>query len=246
MSTWIYTLGAVGIVSLISLVGVFTLSVRPEKLRKFLLFLVSFAAGTLLGDAFFHLIPESLSEESTAAPFYILLGLVIFFVLEKFIHWRHCHETPSDDHPHAFSYLILVGDFFHNFVDGMIIAASFLVSVPLGIATTIAVILHEIPQEIGDFGSLVYGGFSVGKALILNFLSGLSAIVGALVVLVLSINVENIASILVPFSAGGLIYIASSDMIPELHKTTNIRQSALQLLFILMGIGIMAGLLFLE
>src|SRR4030042_5952481 len=152
---WFYTILSVLIISLVSLIGVFALSVNQEKLKKILIYLVSFAAGTLLGDAFIHLIPEAYESFGNigAIPIYILAGILIFFILEKFVHWRHCHEIACDDHPHPITYTILAGDTIHNFIDGLIIAASYLVSIPIGIATTAAVVFHEIPKEIGDLGS---------------------------------------------------------------------------------------------
>ncbi len=243
---WIYTLISVVIISLISLVGILTLSFNREKLNKFLIYLVSFAAGTLLGNAFIYLIPESFENESARASLYILVGIIVFFILEKLVKWRHCHDMACDEHTRVFSKMILIGDTFHNFIDGMIIAASYLVSIPIGIATTIAVILHEIPQEIGDFSLLLYDGFSKLKALFWNFLTSVSAILGAIIVLLASRNVESLTSFLIPFTAGGFIYIASTDIIPELHKSTKINQSMAQLFFLLLGIGVMFALLFLE
>ncbi len=241
MTIWFYTLISVIIVSLISLVGVFTFAISEEKLKKILIYLVSFAAGTLLGDAFIHLIPEAFSEiENTVLlSVSILTGILAFFIMEKFLHWRHCHEMACEDHPHPFSYILLVGDILHNFIDGLIIAASYLVSIPVGIATTLAVVFHEIPQEIGDFGSLVYGGFTKARALLFNFLTALTAILGAVIILVLNINDGNFTKILVPFAAGGFIYIASSDLIPELHKDTDPKKSFWQLVAFIMGIAIM-------
>jgi zinc and cadmium transporter len=245
---WFYTLISVVIVSLISLVGVFTLAVKPEKLNRILIYLVSFAAGTLLGDAFIHLIPEAYEESGNtgAIPIYLLSGILIFFILEKFVHWRHCHKVACDDHPHPITYTILAGDTIHNFIDGLIIAASFIVSIPVGIATTAAVIFHEIPQEIGDFGSLVYGGYARTKALLFNFLTAISAIIGAIIVLTLNINDGVLIEFLVPFAAGGFVYIASSDLIPELHKNTEPKKSFWQLVTFVLGIGLMLVLLALE
>jgi len=242
---WIYTLVSVAIVSLISLIGVFTLSMKKESLEKILIYLVSLSTGTLLGDAFIHLIPEAYenSADSLSVGLYILAGILFFFIVEKFFHWRHCHHVPNEKHPHPFSYVVLAGDTVHNFIDGMIIAASFLISVPVGIATTIAVILHEIPQEIGDFGSLVYGGFSRAKALFFNFATALTAVAGAIIVLAINANTAEITNFLVPFAAGGFIYIASADLIPELHKQTDIRKSFGQLGMFIMGIVIMLLLL---
>lgn len=245
---WLYALSSVVIVSLVSLIGVFALSISREKLKKILIYLVSFATGTLLGDAFIHLIPEAYEnfENINAIPIYILAGILIFFVLEKFVHWRHCHEIACDDHPHPITYTILAGDTVHNFIDGLIIAASYLVSVPVGIATTAAVVFHEIPQEIGDFGSLVYGGYSRAKALLFNFLTAISAVLGAVIILTLNISDSALTEFLIPFAAGGFIYIASSDLIPELHKNTEPRKSFWQLVAFILGIGLMLMLLILE
>ena len=158
------------VVSLISLVGILTLFLRWELLNKALLVLVSFSAGGLIGGAFLHLIPEAVEEAGTSLDIflYLLLGFCLFFVLEQFLWWQHEHGTVHKVQP--FSYLILVGDSVHNFIDGLVIAASFIVSYPIGIVTTLAVALHEIPQEFGDFGVLVYGGFSKAQALTFNYI----------------------------------------------------------------------------
>jgi zinc and cadmium transporter len=235
------------IVSLISLVGIISLFFNWGRLEKALIYLVSLSAGTLLGDAFFHLIPSSYANKNTfKVSLFLLSGILVFFILEKFIHWRHCHRIASERHPHPFSYIILVGDSLHNLIDGAVLAGSFLVSVPVGLATTLAVIFHEIPQEIGDFGSLIYGGFSRKKALILNFLTALTSFLGAGIVFVLSSSLPHVNQFLIPFAAGGFIYIASSDLIPELHKNTEIKKSIGQFLALLLGIGLMMGLTFLE
>lgn len=248
MTVWLYTIISVFIVSLISLIGVFTLSIKHEKLEKVLIYLVSLSTGTLLGDAFIHLIPEAYknSENGVSTSLYILSGILFFFIVEKFFHWRHCHHVPSGDHPHPFSYVILAGDTVHNFIDGLVIAASYFISIPVGIATTIAVVLHEIPQEIGDYGSLVYGGFSKTKALFFNFITGLTAVLGAVIVLLIGVRVAGIIDFLAPFAAGGFIYIASSDLIPELHKNTEAKKSILQIFTFILGIGLMLLLLNLE
>ncbi|MFZ5982083.1 MAG: ZIP family metal transporter [Patescibacteria group bacterium] len=244
---WSYTLASVFLVSLLSLAGASFLLFQKERVAKMMIYLVSLSAGTLLGDAFIHLIPESFEifENSLQVSLLILSGILLFFLLEKIIHWRHCHEVASDNHPHPFSYMILLGDTLHNFIDGMIIAGSFLVSVPLGIATTIAVIFHEIPQEIGDFGSLIYGGFSRLRALALNLLSAFSAVLGAILVLVFG-QMESLGNALIPFAAGGFIYIASTDLIPELKKHVDAKRSFLQVGFFIAGIGIMLLLTFSE
>ncbi len=234
---------SVWLISLVSFVGVFTTLKNQRRLRRVLIYMISFSAGALLGDTFLHLLPEVGLEGST--PFYILGGIVLFFVLEKIIHWQHCHSHITEEHHvHSFGYTNLVGDALHNFIDGTIIVAGYLVSLPAGIATTIAVALHEIPQEIGDVGVLLHAGFRKSQALMLNFITALSAILGAIITFVLIRNVDNLQSFLIPISAGGFIYIAGSDLIPELHKHSDkLSRSFIQLLTFLLGIAIMALLL---
>lgn len=241
MNNWLFPIISVSVVGLISLVGVFFIGLKEAEIKKWLLFLVSFAVGGLLGDAFIHLLPEAFADLGFSLPvsLTILAGFLIFFILEKFICWRHCHIPTSKMHPHRLGLMNLIGDGFHNFLDGMIIAGSFLESVPLGMATAIAVILHEIPQEIGDFGVLIYSGFSRVRALFFNFLSALAAVLGTVLVLVLGERLGGILRFLIPFTAGGFIYIAGSDLIPELHKETNISKSLMQLAGIILGIGVM-------
>jgi zinc and cadmium transporter len=168
-----------------------------------------------------------------------MVGIVSFFALEKFLYWRHCHEKECPTH--TFVYLNLVGDGIHNFIDGMVIAATFMIGFELGFATTLAVIFHEVPQEIGDFGVLVYGGLSRKKALIYNFISAVTAILGALATYFLA-YLRSIEALLVPFAAGGFIYIAATDLMPELHKKSHAGESIVQLFMILLGIGLMTFL----
>ena len=245
---WTYTLISVLAVSLISLIGIFTLSLHTNKLRKILFVLVAFAAGGLLGDVFFHLLPELVEEGAFTArtSVLILAGVLLFFTLEKFVHWHHCHNTHEKDHVHSFAIMNLVGDWVHNAIDGIIIAVSYLVSIPVGIATTIAVLFHEIPQEIGDFGVLVHGGFSKKKALFYNFLSGLGAVIGAVFALFLQSYSENVTEIFVPLTIGAFLYVAIADLIPELHKEKKVKRSVAQLVFLLLGLGAMAALLLFE
>lgn len=248
MNVWFPALISVGIVSLISLVGVFTLSLNIERLRKWLLYLVSFAAGALLGDAFIHLLPEVFREAgaATSASVYILVGIVFFFILEKIIYWRHCHLPITEQHTHPVGLINLVSDGFHNFIDGVIIAGSYLVSIPLGVATTVAVLLHEIPQEIGDFSILIHAGYTKGRAVVYNFLSALLAVLGAIVTILVGSTAQNVVSFLVPLTIGGFIYIAAADLIPEIHQEEHTGRSFLQLFYFLLGIGVMSLLLLLE
>ena len=233
----IYAILATIIVSLISFIGVFSLSSSEKNLKKISFFLVSLAAGTMIGDVFIHLLPEAATNEINPWP-WVIVGIGLFFILEKFIQWRHCHFPTSDNHPHPVGIMNLIGDVFHNFFDGLLITASFIVSFELGLATTLAVIMHEIPQEIGDFGVLVHAGFSRKKALFFNFLSGLAGVLGCLVLFSLGDKANSLSDILVPITAGGFIYIAMSDLLPELHKETRPRWSIVQLLLLAIGIGL--------
>lgn len=231
-------LASVFFVSLLSFSGVVFLYFKQKVLNKILMVLVAFASGALLGSAFLDLLPESLALGETAF-LYVLSGIVTFFVLEKFLYWRHCHIGKCE--VHEFVQLNLIGDGVHNFIDGMIIATSFLSNMILGFTTTLAIAFHEIPQEIGDFGILVYGGLKRQKALFYNFVSALTAVAGALFAYFISTNIENI-SFLVPFAAGGFIYIASTDLIPELHKRNVLSDSLIQFVMFFGGILLMWAL----
>ncbi len=242
----IYIFGSVFIVSLMSLIGVLTIGLNKEFLSKIVLYLVSFSAGSLFGGAFLHLLPEAAEEFGfgTEISLYLLSGIVVFFVIEKTIHWHHCHGFPAGKcELQSFGYMNLIGDAVHNFIDGMIIAGSFIASTTLGIATTLAVIFHEIPQEIGDFGVLIHSGFSRKKALAMNFLSALTAMLGAAVVVLLASLTENLLIFLLPFAAGNFIYIAGSDLIPELHKEYELKKSLGLLISFIIGIALMFFLL---
>lgn len=241
---WLYSITSVIIVSLISLIGVFTIAIKLDKLKRILFFFVSFSAGALFGGAFLHLLPEAIEEFGLQRTIFLSLlsGIILFFIVEKFIHWRHCHIPTSKAHPHPFAVMNMVGDSVHNLIDGLVIGGSYLASIPLGITTTTAVILHEIPQEIGDFSVLVYGGFKRAKALLFNFLTALTAVLGVIISLVIGSMYENYLLFLLPFTAGGFIYIAGSDLIPELQKESAASKSFLQLAGVLLGIAVMVML----
>ncbi len=245
--TFFYALGSVVLISLVSLIGIITFGIKTEKLKSFLIYMLAFSAGALLGDAFFHLIPE-LAEEGFDAfsSSFILLGIVIFFIIEKFVHWQHCHMPITKEHKHPFAYTNLVGDALHNFLDGIIIASAYIISIPAGIATSVAVLLHEIPQEIGDFGVLIHGGFTKSKALLLNLATALFAVFGTLIAFGMTSYIGKIELFFVPIAIGGFIYIAGSDLIPELHKETKLSKSIVQLIAFILGMSIMALLLLLE
>ena len=246
-STWLWTIGSVAVVSAASLAGAATLVLRPGRIERAQLGLISFAAGALLGDAFIHLLPE-VSETTTGfdltASFCLLGGVIAFFILEKVLHWHHAHYA-HDEVIHPVAVTNLVGDALHNFVDGSIIAGSFLVSTELGIATSIAVVLHEIPQELGDFAILVRAGLKPRRALALNAMSALAAVIGGVATLVAS-SVGDLERFLVPATAGAFVYIASTDLLPELHKEPDARKSVVQLLGVVCGVAVMAALLVLE
>lgn len=229
--------------SLISLVGIFSLWMKEKLFKKILMSLVALSAGALLSGAFFHLIPESLEHLTSTAVFtYVLIGFIIFFLMEKFLYWHHCHKGKCDVHP--VSYLILFGDGIHNFIDGVIIAISFIVSIPFGIVTTLLIIGHEIPQELGDFGVLVHGGFGKVKALIYNLIAQLTCVIGGIIGYFLSNSIEGIIPFILPFAAGGFIYISASDLVPELHKEPEIKKSLTSFAFFIVGILFMLAIKF--
>ncbi|MCX5700607.1 MAG: ZIP family metal transporter [Candidatus Omnitrophica bacterium] len=234
---WILT--STLLVSVISLIGVVTLAIKNNLLHKIIFYLLGFSAGALIGGAFLHILPEAIEKTNTTTVFYFtILGIIVFFLMERFLHWRHCHE--ENCRIHAFTYLNLVGDAFHNFLDGIVISVSFIVSFNVGVATTIAIILHEIPQELGDFGVLVYGGFTRKKALLCNFLTALTAVIGALIGYFISSYVHNFTNFIMPLTAGGFIYIATSDLIPEIHKESNQKRATFAFVAFLFGILFMA------
>ncbi len=235
MSTLLWIIGATFIVSLLAWIGIISLAIKVKLLNKILLRLVGFSAGALMGGAFLHLLPESLEGIGfSGMGIFVLVGFSLFFLIERFLKWHHCHKGKCP--VHTFTYMNLFGDGVHNFIDGLIIAAGFLVNIPFGIVTTIAIIAHEVPQELGDFAVLVYGGFTKLKALFYNFLSALLAVIGAVVGYFLSTITENFIPLLIPFAAGGFIYIAASDLIPELHKEADLKKSMMSFGFFLIGI----------
>jgi len=227
------------LVSAISLVGVVLFLIGKEKMDEILFFLLSFSTGTLLGAAFFDLLLESVElvtpELALETAF---MGVVVGFVIEKVIHWHHHHAGKANEHHRPLGMLTLVGDGVHNFLDGVAIAAAFMVNVPLGITTTIAIALHEIPQEIGDFGLLIYSGYSKAKALAFNLISALTAIAGGVLFYFFSGAVGHIEGYALAFTAGMFIYVAAADLLPELHKEKRARNSLLQLACIFAGAAI--------
>jgi len=236
------------LVSLLSLIGLAFISVAEEKLKRIIFFMVSLAVGGLFGDAFIHLLPESFERigSKLQASVFVLAGIFAFFVLEKFLLWRHQHVLESDHPIHPVGYMNLLADGAHNFIDGVIIGASYDVSLHVGIATTLAVVFHEIPHELGNFFVLIYAGFTKRKALFFNFVSALFAILGTVMSLSIGSRVAEFSSIMLPLAAGGFIYIAGSDLVPELNKESTLGKSVVQMLAIKMGIKLIFILIMLE
>lgn len=234
----LYIFIACVLISLGALVGIFTLALKEEKLSQILLLLVSFSAGALMGGAFLHLIPEATEKLANGNVYFlVLLSFIFFFFVEKLLHWRHCHQGKCD--VHTFGYMNLFGDSVHNFLDGLIISATFLTDIKLGIITSLAVALHEIPQEIGDFAVLLYAGFEKKKALVVNFLVALTVVLGGVVGYFLSFLVESLVGYLLPFAAGGFIYIAASDLMPEIRKEESLKKSILSFGIFIIGVLLM-------
>ncbi len=243
MSTLFYILAATILNGLIALIGVFTLTLNRKTLNKIIYGLVAFSAGALFSGAFLHMIPETLELASTNLVFgLVILGFSIFYLMERLLHWHHCHEEKCE--VHSFTYLILFGDGIHNFIDGLIIAAGFAISVPFGIITTLLIIGHEIPQELGDFGVLIYGGFKVKKALLFNYLSQLTCVIGGVIGYIFSSSSQVFSTFLLPFAAGGFIYIAASDLIPSLHTEKNIKKAIISFSIFSIGVILMSALKF--
>lgn len=228
------------IIAIISLIGVMVLAIKDRFLKKILMLLVSFSAGSLMGGAFFHLLPESLEVQGYDALrifVYLLIGFCLFFIFERILHWHHCHDGECP--VHMFGYMNLLGDVVHNTIDGIIIVSTFMVSPALGVPVAISIILHELPQEIGDLGVLLKAGFSKAKALMYNFFIALMVIVGVFLGYLLINYVDNITNFLLPFAAGGFIYVAASDLVPELHKEKRLSRSLLSFVVFLIALTFM-------
>ncbi len=242
---WLYAIISVVIISLVSLVGAISLPFKTEKLKTIMIYVLAFSAGAMLGDTFIHLLPDAVREHGAtlSVGLFVLCGIAFSFILEKLVHWRHCHMPITKTHVHSFAIMNMVGDIVHNFIDGIIIGVSYLVSLPVGIATTTAVVIHEIPHEMANFGVLIHGGFSKTKALLYNFLTALVAILGTIAALIIGSASASLTTFFVPFTMGTFIYIAGADLIPELHKETAPLKSILQFIFFSLGIALMALLL---
>ncbi len=243
-------IGASFLVSIISLTGMFALWIEAAQLKRIIPYLVALAVGVLLGDAFIHLIPDAVSRQGSVSSVCLLtlVGVFVFFILEKVVRWRHDHhiQIPEKDGIKPLAKMNLMGDAIHNFVDGILIAGSFLVDPVLGFTTTLAIIAHEIPQEIGDVGALVYGGYSPAKAVLYNFYCSLTILIGAVFTLLFSQVAESSLVFLLPIAAGGFIYIAATDMIPALHEHSTLVHVFGQTAIFAFGIGFMQSIVVLE
>lgn len=229
-------------IALLSIIGIIALSIKDKILHKILVLFVSFSAGTLLGGAFFHLLPEAIEglNQPITVFQYTIIGIGVFFILERILRWHHCHEVDCEVHGHI-GHLNLIGDAMHNLIDGIILISAFSVSNSLGFAVVLSIALHEVPQEISDYGVLLYSGFKKTKALIYNFISALTVVMGVGIGYLLINEIRVLNSVLLSLAAGGFIYIAMSDLIPELHKEKNINKSVIA--FIVFTIAVICMLL---
>jgi len=238
MNTLAWIIGSSLLMSAIALVGSVTLLLDKSTLDRLILPLVALAAGSLIGGAFFHMIPAGIDEMGNTTLFYcwVLTGFTVFMAFEQLLHWHHCHRA-SANCKKPLTYLILIGDGLHNFIGGLAIAGTFLIDIRLGIMAWLAAAAHEIPQELGDFAVLIHGGWSKGKALLFNVLSALTFLLGGLVAYVVSFNI-NIA-FLIPFAAGNFLYIGASDLVPEVSKHGDLNTNAVNLISFVFGVGLM-------
>jgi zinc and cadmium transporter len=247
LSSTLYTVIATFLISLLSLVGIYTLSISESRLHSILNFLIAFSAGTIFGAAMFDLMPEAVEQVDANIVFPIIaFGFVFFLFIERGLYWYHGHghkhEFSSIEHkndpeeiPKSFAYLNIFGDFVHNFIDGMIIAAGFINGISVGIATSIAVAFHELPQEMGDYGILVYAGFERRKALVYNFAAALSIVAGGLFGSFFISVVSELSSWMIAFSAGAFLFLSASELIPEIHDDRSWKKSLIQIVFLLLG-----------
>lgn len=243
-----YALISVLWVSVIALIWILALGIKQDMLKKILIYFVSFSAWALLGDVALHLLPEiwEISWFTLWVSLALLWGILFWLITEKVIHWTHCHMPITKQHVHPVALMNLIWDMVHNFIDGIIIGASYLVSIPLGIATTLAVVLHEIPQEIWDFWVLLHWWFTKKKALMINFFTALTAFLWVILTFWIGSFIASITPLLLAFAAWSFIYIAWADLIPELHKEVWLKKALRQILTFVLGIGLMMCLLFIE
>jgi zinc and cadmium transporter len=223
--------------SLIALVGAFALMLSEEDVERLTLPLVALAAGTLLGGSFFHLLPESIDRgmDALEAFEWAIAGFLVFFVLEQFLHWQHSHGRLGEEEP--VTYLILTADGLHNFIGGLAVGGAFVIDIHLGLLAWVAAAAHEVPQELGDFGVLVHGGWEPERALRWNVLSALTFPIGGVLAWFLSAGID--VAFLVPFGAGNFIYIAAADLTPEVKHVSDTRRSVLHLVAFVTGLAIL-------
>lgn len=245
MTTLFLIILATVLVSALSLIGALTLVFNERILKRITIPLVALSAGAFIGGAFLHLIPKAIHEigNTTTVMLWVIAGFVALLIFEQFIHWHHCHRMPSE-HKHPVTYMVLFSDALHNFLDGLTIGAAFLLSPVLGWSTTLAIAAHELPQELGDFGILIHGGWKKSKALLFNFISGLTAILGGVLVWAFSSAIE--LTFILPFAAGNFIYIAAADLIPEFKHCDRLKRNFYYFLAFILGLALMYGMLFIE
>jgi zinc and cadmium transporter len=226
------------LMSAIALVGSITLVLSEQTLKRLLLPLVAFAAGSLLGGAFFHMLPASFAAGMRDMTVYVLVlaGFAVFFGLEQFLHWHHCHRAESECRK-PLTYLILIGDGLHNFLGGLAVAGTFLIDIRLGIVTWLAAAAHEVPQELGDFGVLVHGGWPKRQALFYNLLSALTFLLGGIIAYLASFRLD--VSFLVPFAAGNFLYIGAADLIPEVRAHADWRANFIHFAAFIAGVALL-------
>jgi len=238
----IYAIISVIIVSLISIIVALPLLIKKKPSEKLLLFLLSISVGVLLSTVFINFLPEIIDHKySINTALYILTGFILMFILEKFVHFHHSHKC-DHDHGHAHAYNLapinLIGDGIHNFIDGLVIAGAYATNITIGITATISIIFHEIPQEIADFGVLLYSGLKKKKALLFNFLSAATAILGTVIGIVLVDKIHWFNNFIIPFACGNFLYIAASNLLPQLHRHCKLKDTLFHLLAIIIGIVI--------
>jgi len=245
MSSFWWAFGSAFAVSLISLIGVATIFLREDRVKRVVFLLISLAAGALFGDSILHLFPEIFrtTTHPVASSLWVLAGIFSSFVLEKFLRWRQEHGLGHQHHIHPVGRILLISDGLHNLLDGILIGASYLAGHSVGLATTVAVVLHELPHEIGDFGVLLHSGYSRGKALLFNFLSACIAMAGVGIAFAFQSTMNDFPAIALPVTAGTFLYIAGTNLTPELHKENSPMKSLLQFIALLVGVGFMLLLL---
>lgn len=236
---WIVVGGV--LMSALALVGAVTVVLPERQLQRLLLPLVALAAGSLLGGAFFHMIPAAVrqADDLLSLLFWVLVGFSSFLALEQFLHWHHCHRADAACGTPV-TYLILLGDGLHNFLGGLAVAGAFLLDVRVGITTWLAAAAHEVPQELGDFGVLVHSGWGKGRALLFNVISASTFLLGGVIAYLVSFEMD--VSFLLPFAAGNFIYIAASDLVPEVNRQRDMKRSVLHFGCFLGGVTVLYSL----